>query len=52
MTMNQVLTIKSAKRGTRSTGNVSKGSRPTNYAKGGRKGNMMVKPCPCVLKKK
>ena len=52
VTMNQVLTIKSAKRGTRSTGNVSKGSRPTNYAKGGRKGNMMVKPCPCVLKKK
>tara|TARA_B100000424_G_scaffold268099_1_gene262222 strand:- start:5532 stop:5690 length:159 start_codon:yes stop_codon:yes gene_type:complete len=47
-----VLKVTSAKRGTRSTGNVSKGTRPTNYAKGGRKGNMMVTPCPCVLKKK
>jgi len=47
-----VLKITSAKRGTRSTGNVSKASRPTSFAKGGRKGNMMVKPCPCVLKKK
>ena len=45
-----MLKITSAKRGVRSTGNVSKGSRPTNFAKGGRKGNMMVKPCPCVLK--
>lgn len=47
-----VLKITSAKRGVRSTGNVSNASRPTSYAKGGRKGNMMVKPCPCVLKKK
>ena len=45
-----MLKVTSAKRGTRSTGNVSKGSRPTNFAKGGRKGNMMVKPCPCVQK--
>ena len=47
-----MLKITSAKRGTRSTGNVSKGSRATNFGNGGRKGNMMVKPCPCVLKKK
>jgi len=38
--------------GIRSAGNVKKSERPTNYAKGGRKGNMMSEPCPCVLKKK
>lgn len=37
--------------GVRSAGNVKSSERPTNYAKGGRKGNMMAKPCPCLLKK-
>ena len=32
-----------------STGKVMpKNARPTNYAKGGRQGNMMAQPCPCV----
>ena len=33
---------------TRSVGNVATGERPTNYAKAGRKGNMLVKGCPCI----
>ena len=27
-------------------------SRPTNYAKPGRQGQMLVKGCPCITKKK
>ena len=33
---------------THSVGNVATGERPTNYAKAGRKGNMLVKGCPCI----
>ena len=36
------------KAGTRSVGNVSRAERPTQYAKGGQKGNMLVKSCPCI----
>ena len=36
------------KAGTRTVGNVSKAERPTHYAKGGQKGNMIVKSCPCI----
>lgn len=35
-------------KGTRSVGNVSSASRPTQFAKPGRKGNMLVKGCPCI----
>lgn len=38
-------------KGTRSVGNVSKGERPTHYAKGGQYGNMLAKPCPCIMNK-
>lgn len=36
------------KSGTRSVGNVSTASRPTQYAKPGRIGNMNTKGCPCI----
>lgn len=36
---------------TRDTSNIQKAERPTRYAKGGRKGNMVTKPCPCIMKK-
>ena len=36
--------------GIRSVGNIKKAERPTRYAKGGKQGNMMVKPCPCLTK--
>lgn len=36
------------KSGTRSVGNVSTSSRPTQYAKPGRIGNMNTKGCPCI----
>lgn len=39
------------KQGTRSVGNTSKSERPTHYAKGGKYGNMMAKPCPCIMNK-
>ena len=40
--------INMIKAGTRTVGNVSKAERPTHYAKGGQKGNMIVKSCPCI----
>jgi hypothetical protein len=36
------------KSGTRSVGNVSSASRPTQYAKAGQIGNMKTNGCPCV----
>jgi hypothetical protein len=38
--------------GIRSAGNVKQSERPTKYAQGGKKGNMLTRPCPCILKKK
>jgi len=48
-----VIGTRVANRGIQTTGNVRPtSSRPTNYAKAGRQGQMLVKGCPCITKKK